>query len=258
MTQVSAISSSNEKAAQLAADHLEIDSLLGLAEIKVRYLKRLHFLHAKDSYGEGEVSAAMALLPTEDTAGVSLDSLKESVLCQSGMYQAVPLASSYLVVSKANAQAAKRAMIDNWAYNKEVQRDVSQRFAASKVSRCQLGVELHKEWLKDMVKTCGKKCLLINDFHHGSAEVMKACMDVKVSDEATAQGVRLCAWSRDPRSVFLKPMAHVFEEKTDFGWASARGGSRRKAQKVQENVASSHDSAYESVEFVSRWRLDHP
>ena len=83
-------------------------------------------------------------------------------------------------------------------------RDASQRFAASKISRCQLGVELHKEWLKDLVKTCGKKCMLVNDFHHGSAEVLKACLDVKISDEATAQGVRACAWSRDPRSVFFE------------------------------------------------------
>ena len=29
-------------------------------------------------------------------------------------------------------------------------------------------------------------------------------MDVKVSDEATAQGVRLCAWSHDPRAVFFE------------------------------------------------------
>ena len=204
VTQVSAISSSNEKAAQLAADHLEIDSLLGLAEIKVRYLKRLHFLHTKDSYGEGEVSTGMVLLPTEDTAGISLDALKESILCQSGMYQAVPLASSFLLVNKASARAAKRAMTDNWRYDKEILRDASQRFAASKVSRCQLGVELHKEWVKDLVKTCGKKCMLVNDFHHGSAEVMKACLDVKVSEEATAQGVRLCGWSHDPRSVFFE------------------------------------------------------
>ena len=66
LTHIITISSSNEKLAQLAADHLEVDSVLGLAETKVRYLKRLNFLHVKDSYGEGEVSSAIALLPTDD------------------------------------------------------------------------------------------------------------------------------------------------------------------------------------------------
>ena len=72
LTQIAAVSSSNERAAQLAADHLEIDGTLGLAEIKVRYLKHLNFIDAKDSYGDGEVSFGVVLLPTADEAGASL------------------------------------------------------------------------------------------------------------------------------------------------------------------------------------------
>ena len=53
-------------------------------------------------------------------------------------------------------------------------RDSGQRFAASKVARSQLGIETHKAWLTDLVKTCGKKCMLVNDFHYGSAEISKA------------------------------------------------------------------------------------
>ena len=46
--------------------------------------------------------------------------------------------------------------------------------------------------------------MLVNDFHHGSVEISKACLDVKIAEEATAQSVRLCSWSHDPRSVFYE------------------------------------------------------
>ena len=50
LTQLGLISSSNERTAQLAAHHMQVDSTLGLAEITIRYPKRLSFLHVKDSY----------------------------------------------------------------------------------------------------------------------------------------------------------------------------------------------------------------
>ena len=99
-TRVSTIATSNEKAAQLLAVHMQVDSTLGLPEIRICYLKHLSFLHVKDSYGDGEVSHAMALLPTEDQLGVSLDSLKESIMFQSGIYQNVELPSTCMTIRR--------------------------------------------------------------------------------------------------------------------------------------------------------------
>ena len=99
-------------------------------------------------------------------------------------------------------------MDEHWSFDMEGPRDSGQRFVASQVARCQLGIERHKAWLTDLVKTCGKTCMLVNEFHHGSVEVAKACLDVKIGEEATAQrtaqSVRLCLWSHDPRSVFYE------------------------------------------------------
>ena len=123
-------------------------------------------------------------------------------MLQSGMHQNVELPSSFMTVTKTSSMQAKKAMQEGWAFDKDVIRDHGQRFSQSKVSRCQLGVELHKVWQQDLAKTCCKNVMLVNDFHHGSGEVFKACMDTKVGDEASAQGVRLCAWSHNPRTVF--------------------------------------------------------
>ena len=76
---------------------------------------------------------------------------------KSGIYQNVELPSTLMCMTKASAMQAKKQMQEGWAFDKEVVRDKGQRFAACKISRCQLGVELHKEWLRDLVKTCGKK-----------------------------------------------------------------------------------------------------
>ena len=100
------------------------------------------------------------------------------------------------------ALQAKRALIDHWCFDKECPRDAGQRFSLSKTCRGQVGVELHQIWLKDLAKTCGKKCLYIVDLVCGSGEIAKACVDVKISEEASSQNVRVCSWSHDPRSYF--------------------------------------------------------
>jgi hypothetical protein len=100
------------------------------------------------------------------------------------------------------ALQAKRALVDHWCFDKECPRDAGQRFSLSKTCRGQVGVELHQIWLKDLAKTCGKKCLYIVDLVCGSGEIAKACVDVKISEEASSQNVRVCSWSHDPRSYF--------------------------------------------------------
>ena len=76
------------------------------------------------------------------------------------------------------------------------------RYAANKIVRAQLGVGLHDVWIRDFIKSCGVKCLLVCDMIHGPGEVMKAAIIAKVSEEANASGVRVCTWGQDPRRVF--------------------------------------------------------
>ena len=44
--------------------------------------------------------------------------------------------------------------------------------------------------------------MFVNDMMHGPGEVMKAAINAKVYEEATAAGVRVCVWGHDPRRVF--------------------------------------------------------
>ncbi len=89
-------------------------------------------------------------------------------------------------------------------FEQNVRQDVSQRFAASKVARAQIGPGLHEVWLKDIIKTCGTKAVYVCDFAQGSAELQKAVVACKVSVEATSNNVRVCAWAHDPRKVFAE------------------------------------------------------
>ena len=114
LTQVGTITSSNERAAQLAADHMQVDSCLGLAEIKIRYPKRLSFLHVKDAYGDCKGSNAIALRPTEDRLGVSLESLEEGTMFQSGIYQNVVLLCTFMTMRwRARPGTAGRLLLQN-------------------------------------------------------------------------------------------------------------------------------------------------
>jgi hypothetical protein len=78
------------------------------------------------------------------------------------------------------------------------------KYGMNKVCRGQLGSGLHGMWIRDMIKCCGTKALLICDFAHGAGEIMKACISAKVSEEASSTGVRVCAWGHDPRNNFVE------------------------------------------------------
>ena len=202
ITRVHAVKSSSQRAAQLAADHIDIDTAVGLADIAVRYPKRVTFLHVKDSHGDKDATLALLLIPTETEPGINTASLKEATMFQGGTFLEVPVPVTIQPITQQLAQQAKRALVDHWCFDKECPRDAGQRFSLSKTCRGQVGVELHQTWLKDLAKTCGKKCLYIVDLVCGSGEIAKACVDVKISEEASSQNVRVCSWSHDPRSSF--------------------------------------------------------
>ena len=121
---------------------------------------------------------------------------------KSGIYTAVPLPNKIVNVSQKAAFGAKRAMDEHWKYDKIEQEDTALRYAASKVSRGQLGEPLHECWLKDMVKSCGTKVLLVNAFASGSHEIEAAAIRVTDSTEAANSNVKVCTWSYEPRKVF--------------------------------------------------------
>jgi hypothetical protein len=113
VARVHSVKSSSQRAAQLAADHLEIDTAIGLADIEVRYPKRLTFLHAKDSHGDKDSAQAFVLIPTEDLPGINTDSLKESIMFQSGTSLEVPLPVSVQPMAHKVSRQAKRALLDH-------------------------------------------------------------------------------------------------------------------------------------------------
>ena len=202
LTTLFSVKTGPQKEAQLASDWGEIDKEVGLANIRCRYPKRLTFLHKVDSQGDRATTYAMVLLPVDEAEGVNLSTLKESTMMTSGTYTEVPVATSFTKISKKLAMAAKRAMQDDWKYEGADTVDTSQRFAASKIARGQVGSGLHEMWLKDIISTCGKKCLYINNLIHGSGEIGDATISAKISVEATGNNVRVCLFSHDPRVVF--------------------------------------------------------
>ena len=202
LTTLHSVKTAAQKAAQLAADWGDIDTELGLSNIRVRYPKRITFLHKADVHGDKATTCAQLLLPVDDSEGVNMESLKESIMMSSGTYTEVPVTSSFTMVSRKAANQCKRALIESWKYEGASTVDSSQRFAASKISRQQVGVGLHETWLKDIMATCGKKCVYVVNLAHGPGEVGEAVISSKVSVEATANGVRACLFSHDPRFLF--------------------------------------------------------
>ena len=58
-------------------------------------------------------------------------------------------------------------------------------FAASKVSRGQLGEGLHQEWMNDLVRVCNTTVMFIGTIGSGPHEVDIAGLNIKTSVAAT-------------------------------------------------------------------------
>ena len=101
-------------------------------------------LHEADAQGDRATTYAMVLLPVDEAEGVNISTLKESTMMTSGTYTEVPVATNFMEGSKKLATPARRAMQDDWKYAGADIVDTSQRFAASKVARGQLGPGLHE------------------------------------------------------------------------------------------------------------------
>ena len=152
-----------ERAAQLAADYHEVRSVVGMADIQMRYPKDLHFLQT-DEHGEQSSTEAMLLLPTQDSDGIKMTSLCESVALRKSTYQEVPVPSEWIKVSHKLAMQARRSMAEHCMMDLSTKAAVGAtglRHAATKIARGQFGVELHEVWIRDLIKSCGVKCFFL-------------------------------------------------------------------------------------------------
>ena len=143
LTSVHMVKTPHERAAQLAADCHEVRSTIGMADIKVRYPRSLHFLHVADQGGERSTTEAMLLIPTGDGDGVNMTSFGESVALRTGSYTDVPVPTEWINVSRKLATQAKRNMAEQGSMDmttRSVVGDSGVRFATNKITRAQLGV----------------------------------------------------------------------------------------------------------------------
>ena len=202
ITSVYAVRSSAQRAAQLAKDCNQVDNTLGMANIDARFPKALTFDHRTDSTGDQTATRALVLIPVESGFGVVHNKLEETVMFKSGNYLQVPVPTHFIKISKKLSMQAKRAMTDHYTFDSSVCEQQGQRFAASKVSRGQMGIPTHEIWTKDIITHCGVKAVMFCDYAHSSSEIQCAAINCKVSPEAVAANVRVLSWAHDPRRVF--------------------------------------------------------
>ena len=202
ITSVYAVRSAAQRAAQLAKDCNQVDNIIGMANIDARFPKALTFDHRTDSTGDQTATRALVLIPVESGFGVVHNKLEQTVMFKSGNYLQVPVPTHFIKISKKLSMQAKRAMTDHYTFDSSVCEQQGQRFAASKVSRGQMGIPAHEIWMKDIITHCGMKAVMFCDYAHGSSEIQCAAINCKVSPEAIAANVRVLSWAHDPRRVF--------------------------------------------------------
>ena len=204
LTSVYSVRSAGQRLAQLAKDCNQVDNTLGMADIDARFPKALTFDHRTDNTGDQTASRALVLIPVESGHGIVHDKLQESTMFKSGNYLQAPVPTQFARISKKISMQAKRAMSDHYTFDASVQEQQGQRFAASKVSRGQMGITTHEMWMKDVITNCGVKAVMFCDYAHGSSEIQCAAINCKVSQEAVAANVRVLSWAHDPRRVFAE------------------------------------------------------
>ncbi len=167
--------------------------------ICTRFPIRVYFMHAEvaGSEGCGDMSEALLLLPVEEKPGTGLDT---PILVRTGAYTQVPKQEHYCKVSRKVALQAKQSQINGWCFEEE--QVASMRDVTTKVTRGELGAELHAHWLRDVVTSCSRKFVLINCFIMGTGEVGLAAVRAKASAEATTNDIRVCYFGHDPRKLF--------------------------------------------------------
>ena len=81
--------------------------------------------------------------------------------------------------------------MQGWSFDSKM---ASCKYNNTSVVQGQLGEKTLEILLRDFVKTCTKKVLLVNDMVAGIGETALAALGARLSDEARENGVRLCFW----------------------------------------------------------------
>ena len=83
----------------------------------------------------------------------------------------------------------RHELMEGWSFDSKM---TSCKYNGSSVVQGQIGQNTVEIMLKDFVKTCTKKVVLVNDMVAGIGETALAALGARLSDEACESGVR-CA-----------------------------------------------------------------
>ena len=181
----------------MAKDYFLIEKMLGHENHDTHYPKKFFAGHAADAHGQREVTEGLLLVPTSEFTASGLES---STLLTSAMFADMPIATSVSNCTRKCAVKARRDLENGWEFKDAMLGAAS--YAQNKVCRGQLGTVFYESLLKDVVKHCTRKVLLVNDFIAGCGEVGVAAIGAKVSQEAAEQNVRVCYFGAEFRKTF--------------------------------------------------------
>ena len=185
-------------ARSLAKDHHEIERILGtLSDPPTHCWHRTRIAHKADNVGFKDNTDLLVLYPLDED---DMTGMERSAILKQTVLTEVPIASEYVSISRKVAMNAKMKMQEHWEF--EVARGTSVYQCASKVGRGQLGTDTHEHVLKDLVKTCSRRVLVVNDFMRASGEVGIATVNTRFSEEAVGNNCTMCYWGYDFRPTF--------------------------------------------------------
>ena len=198
ITKVVGKMSSKQRAVRLAKDYQTIERALVFENAsESHYAKRIHCAHVADSNNSREVTDGLLLIPAADDI---LTGLEASIAMRHGMFTDVPTSCEFVGISKKTAMLARRALAEGWSFAGTT--TASPNYNQSKVARGQLGAGLYTYIIKDLLRNCNRKVLVVNDLIAGCGEIGVAAVGAKNSEEAISNSVRLCYFGCDHRRNF--------------------------------------------------------
>ena len=219
VTKCSSRLSSKQRMANLNADRQAIERALtvelGLAARSTHFVANpVNIVHEQDALGNRKVTQAVMIVPTSDDS----TGLEQSIALRHGAFVDVENPKSFVVASRKEATRARRELMQGWSFDSKM---VSCKYNNTSVVQGQLGEKTLEILLRDFVKTCTKKVLLVNDMVAGIGETALAALGARLSDEARENGVRLCYWGFEFRKSLLELAAA--RAKTALGQAYVDG-----------------------------------
>ena len=126
--------------------------------------------------------------------------LEQSVALRHGAFVDVENPTSFVIASRKEAARARREMMQGWSFDSKT---TSCKYNNSSVVQGQLGAQAVEVVLRDLVKTCTRKVLLVNGMVAGVGETALAALGARLSDEARENRMRPCYWWFEYRKMLL-------------------------------------------------------